>query len=112
MSMVFLLVAWTSLPVRDTQTSQGNEVTETCDFISNSVSSFLTLRERASNSNLSLEHFKQAPKMDGLALSSAHKCYSQVDLQLEPAHFGIWQDPPSPQDRNHNPCHSYHCAKI
>jgi hypothetical protein len=50
--------------------------------------------------------------MDGLALSSAHKCYSQVDLQLEPAHFRIWQDPPSPQDRNHNPCHSYHCAKI
>jgi hypothetical protein len=52
------LVAWKSLPLRDPQNSQEGEVTETRGFSTNFVSSSLTLRERASYSNLSLGHSK------------------------------------------------------
>jgi hypothetical protein len=68
MSMVFSLVVWTSLSLRDTQPSQEDEETETYDFSSNLVLSFLTLRERTSNSSLSLGYSNQPPKGDGLCL--------------------------------------------
>jgi hypothetical protein len=42
------------------------DVTETCSFSSNFVSSSLTLRERASNSSLSLGHFQTSTQQQGM----------------------------------------------